>query len=141
VPLVKSPSVFTFGKHISLFLFLAKVVYLLNFFSQVEYLTTSSYCKGAFAQMWPASVPKWLFDLWWAELVNIPDGCPADLFKEASDMVFHRSMEPQLDRKTGTYPQTQISAPTQRKVTERLESERKYGSYREPKKNLHGAYC
>jgi hypothetical protein len=55
--------------------------------------------------MWPASVPKWLFDLWWAELVNIPDGCPADLFKEASDMVFHRSMEPQLDRKTGTYPQ------------------------------------
>lgn len=42
---VKSPSVFHLGKRLSLFLFLAKIVYLLNFFSQVEYLTTSIYSK------------------------------------------------------------------------------------------------
>jgi hypothetical protein len=67
--------------------------------------------------MWPSSVPKWLHDLWWAELVNVPDGCPADLFNEASDKVFHRSMEPAFDRKTGTYPQTEIHAPTKRRVS------------------------
>jgi hypothetical protein len=50
VLLVKSPSVFTFGKHhLSLFLFSVKMVFLLNFFSQVVYLTTSSYCKEVFA--------------------------------------------------------------------------------------------
>ncbi len=90
--------------------------------------------------MWPASVPKWLFDLWWAELVNIPDGCPADFFKEAKEMVFHRTMEPAFNRKTLSYPQIEIHPLTPKQVQERLESERKYGSYREPRKNLYGEY-
>jgi hypothetical protein len=81
-----------------------------------------------------------LFDLWWAELVNVPDGCPADLFKEASERVFHRSMEPAYDRKTGSYPQTEIRPKTQKQIQEQLETERKYGSYREPRKDLHGDY-
>jgi hypothetical protein len=90
--------------------------------------------------MWPASVPKWLFDLWWAELVNVPDGSPPDLFKEASERVFHRAMEPTLDRKTQSYPQTEIRAMTEKQVQQHLEAERLYGSYREPRKNLHGEY-
>ncbi|MDD2778029.1 MAG: hypothetical protein PHI16_03950 [Methanocellales archaeon] len=82
--------------------------------------------------MWPASVPKWLFDLWWAELVSLPDGCPADLFKEAEERVFHRSMEPTFDRKKG-YTQTEIRPKTQSRLQEDLAFERQYGSYREPK--------
>lgn len=90
--------------------------------------------------MWPASVPKWLFDLWWAELVSPPDGSPADLFEEASDKVFHRAMEPALDRKTQTYPQTEIHPMTKKQVADHLEFERQYGSYREPRRNINGEY-
>jgi len=93
--------------------------------------------------LWPASVPAWLHELWWAELVNVPDGSPADLFKEASDVLFHGSVvksEPVYDRSKKVYLDRGIVPMSPRRVQERLDLERRFGSFREPRKNIHGEY-
>ncbi len=84
--------------------------------------------------VWPASVPGWLRELWHDELVNIPHAAPQNLFNEAAHLIFHRVVAKPSD--SGC-----IRALSKRQVRERLASEREFGSYREPRKNIYGEYC
>ena len=61
--------------------------------------------------MWPAAVPVWVYELWWAEVVNAPDDSIPGLFREAHDKLFHGSVKeskPVYDRSQREYREGEI---------------------------------
>jgi len=72
--------------------------------------------------MWPSSVPSWLHELWWAEVVNPPENSPPWFFSRAHDVFLHgcvRKSKQVYSRKDRTWRDGEIipSVPIKKEVS------------------------